>query len=203
MAERELLSLEPIAEAPEVGRWLAALDDGRRDTIRELDDVSSNMIDRAPPGAPNSIGTLLYHTGLIELDWLVADALGPESGVAWPEELVPFGDRDDEGTLTVVRGESLADHLERLAAIRALVHEHIGPMTVEDFHSPRARERYDVTPAWVVHHLLQHEAEHRRTSRGCAMCSSAGCPRPSREGPAIAALEACAILGASLNRRSR
>jgi len=161
VTERETLALEPIAVEPEVGRWLWALDDGRRDTIRELDDVSPDMIDRLPPGAPNSIGTLLYHIGLIELDWLIADALGPESSVAWPEALVPFGDRDSEGTLTVVRGESLETHLERLGSIRALVHEHIGPMTVEGFHAPRARDRYDVTPAWVVHHLLQHEAEHR------------------------------------------
>jgi len=161
VSERELLTLEAIADSPEVGRWLSALDDGRRDTILELRDVTGGMVDRKPPGAPNSIGTLLYHIGLIELDWLIVDALGPESGVRWPEELVPFADRDGEGTLTVVRGETLTTHLDRLAAIRSLVHEHIGSMTVEDYHTPRSRERYDVTPAWVVHHLLQHEAEHR------------------------------------------
>jgi hypothetical protein len=153
--------LEPIADAPEVGRWLSALDDGRRDTIHELDDVAENMLDRKPTGAPNSIGTLLYHVGLIELDWLLEDAMGPEAGLRWPEELVPYADRDDEGTLTVVRGESVTTHLERLVAIRSMVHEHIGTMSVDEFHRPRARERYDVSPAWVVHHLLQHEAEHR------------------------------------------
>jgi hypothetical protein len=41
------------------------------------------------------------------------------------------------------------------------VHEHIAPMSVEDFHMPRAGETLDVSPAWVIHHLLQHEAEHR------------------------------------------
>ena len=161
MRERELLALDPIADAPEVGRWLSALDDGRRDTIRELGDVTDDIVDLAPPGAPNSIGTLLYHVALIELDWLLVDILGHESGIPWPEALVPFADRDGEGTLTVVRGETIAVHLERLAAVRALVHEHLAPMSAEDFHTPRARERYDVTPAWVLHHLLQHEAEHR------------------------------------------
>ncbi|MGZ8630008.1 MAG: DinB family protein [Actinomycetota bacterium] len=161
MTERELLVLEPIAVAPEVGRWLSALDDGRRDTIRELDDVTDAMLDEKPPGAPNSIGTLLYHVALVELDWLLVDLLLQAQGVRWPEELVPFADRDEEGTLTVVRGESLATHLERLAAIRAIVHEHVGPMSVEDFHTPRAGESLDVSPAWVIHHLLQHEAEHR------------------------------------------
>ena len=161
VAERELLILEPIAEAPEVGRWLSALDDGRRDTIRELDDVTDAMLDERPPRAPNSIGTLLYHVGLIELDWLLVDMGLLAAGVAWPEELVPYADRDGEGTLTVVRGESRAAHLERLAAIRALVHRHVSPMSVDDFHEPRAGETLDVSPAWVIHHLLQHEAEHR------------------------------------------
>lgn len=159
--ERELLILEPIAEAPEVGRWLSALDDGRRDTIRELHDVTDEMLDERPPGAPNSIGTLLYHIALIELDWLLVDLLIQASGVPWPEDLVPYADREGEGTLTVVRGETLATHLERLAAVRAIVHEHIAPMSVEDFHAPRAGESLDVSPAWVIHHLLQHEAEHR------------------------------------------
>jgi hypothetical protein len=45
--------------------------------------------------------------------------------------------------------------------VRDLFLERMRPMTVEDFHAPRARERYDVSPAWAVHHLLQHEAEHR------------------------------------------
>ncbi len=34
-------------------------------------------------------------------------------------------------------------------------------MSLDDFRRARNLERYDVTPAWVVHHLLQHEAEHR------------------------------------------
>lgn len=159
--EREQLVLQPIADDPEVGRWLSALDDGRRDTIRELDDVAEAMLDEQPPGAPNSIGTLLYHIALIELDWLLVDLLLLDQGVSWPEHLVPFADRDGEGTLTVVRGETLGTHLERLAAVRAIVHLHIAPMTAESFHRPRAGESLDVSPAWVIHHLLQHEAEHR------------------------------------------
>jgi len=143
MTDRELLTLEPIADAQELGRWLSALDDGRRDTVRELDEFGEDMLDLAPPGGPNSIGTLLYHVALIELDWLLVDILGPQGGVPWPEALVPFEDRDGEGTLTVVRGETIAMHLERLAGVRALVHEHLAPMSVEDFHTPRARERYD------------------------------------------------------------
>lgn len=34
-ASRKTLALVPIADDPEVGRWLAALEDCRRDTLRE------------------------------------------------------------------------------------------------------------------------------------------------------------------------
>ncbi len=160
-AEREILELEPIAEDPEVGRWLAAMRDTRRDTIRELERVSPDSLDRTPAGEENSIGTLLYHVALVEADWLLADILGPEAAPPWPNDLLPFGDRDADGHLTDVSGMTLDRHTERLDLVRSMFLDHLRPMTSEEFHLLRRRERWDVSPAWVVHHLLQHEAEHR------------------------------------------
>jgi uncharacterized damage-inducible protein DinB len=34
-------------------------------------------------------------------------------------------------------------------------------MTDDEFSRPRSLPAYDVSPAWVLHHLAQHEAEHR------------------------------------------
>jgi uncharacterized damage-inducible protein DinB len=43
-------------------------------------------------------------------------------------------------------------------------------MTLEDFRRPRHFPgQYDVTPEWVLYHLMEHEAEHRghiQTLRG-------------------------------------
>jgi hypothetical protein len=69
------------------------------------------------------------------------------------------------GRLTDVQGESLAVHLRRLAAVRQVLIDRLRPMSVKDFHT--TRERYDVPPAWVVHHLLQHESEHRAEIGWC------------------------------------
>jgi hypothetical protein len=156
---RERLVLEPIAAHAEVGRWLSAMEDGRRDTLLELHGVADAMVDRRVVDELNTIGTLLYHVALIEADWLLDDIFDDQG--AWPSDLLPFGDRDPKGTLTEVRGEALQEHVARLAAVRAILLERMAPMTVEDFHAPRARARYDVSAAWVLHHLLQHEAEHR------------------------------------------
>jgi uncharacterized damage-inducible protein DinB len=169
-AEREVLALEPIAGDPEVGRWLSAMEDARRDTLRELEGVAGDAVDWRPDGAgrsggaggdANTIGSLLYHIALVEADWLLTDVLGPEAAPPWPADLLPFDDRDGAGRLTPVEGETLARHRERLEAVRSLFLEHMRSMSGQDFHRLRPRERFDVAADWVLHHLLQHEAEHR------------------------------------------
>jgi hypothetical protein len=159
--DRELLTLEPMARDPEVGRWLAAMEDCRRDTLRELAGVTDAMLDVVPSGSDNSVATLLYHVALVEADWLLADIFLLDDARSVEPALLPFVDRDREGHLTAVSGESLAEHVVRLAAIRAILLERLHTMPATDFHQPRRRDAYDVTPNWVVHHLLQHEAEHR------------------------------------------
>ena len=89
-AEREILTLEPIAGDPEVGRWLAAMQDARRDTLRELVDIADDELERTSEAAASSIGTLLYHIALVEADWLFVDILGPE-GLLWGADGVEDG----------------------------------------------------------------------------------------------------------------
>jgi len=161
MSEREVRTLSPMADAPEVGRWLSAMQVGRSDTLRELQGVPVDLVDRRPPGSENSIGAVLYHVALIEADWLFDDIFGIPLDDSELATWFPLEDRDPEGRLTDVRGESLAVHLKRLAAVREVLIERLRPISVDDFHAPRRRDHYDVSPAWVVHHLLQHEAEHR------------------------------------------
>ncbi|MGI8871581.1 MAG: DinB family protein [Candidatus Limnocylindria bacterium] len=144
-----------------MGRWLAALEEGRRDTLKELVRVTPEAVDWRPAGGDNTIGTILYHIALVEADWLLADILGPDDAPAWPHDLLPFGDRDSEGRLAQVAGVPLAEHLERLAAVRRLLLDHMRPMDAEAYHALRHRDSWDVSADWVVHHLLQHEAEHR------------------------------------------
>jgi uncharacterized damage-inducible protein DinB len=158
---RERLTLEPIADDPEVGRWLAALEDGRRETLRELEGVTPDMVDWYPDAPLNSIGALLYHIGLIEADWVITEVL--ELADAPPEigRLLPWADREDDGHLWRADGQDLGAHIERLAGIRAFVLERLRPMSNDDFHRVRRLERYDVAPDWAVHHIIQHEAEHR------------------------------------------
>ena len=159
--EHEVLTLEPIADDPEVGRWLAALEDARRDTLRELTAVTPAMLDWQPPFLLESIGTLLYHVALIEASWLLDEIFAGEEPPAWLDELLHVAARGDDKRLARVPDESLDQHLVRLQRIRTYLLERMRPMANVDFHALRRLEPYDVSPDWVLHHLLQHEAEHR------------------------------------------
>jgi uncharacterized damage-inducible protein DinB len=159
--DRKIFVLQPVADDPEVGRWLAALEDARRDTIRELSGVTPQMLDWRPDAPLNSIGTLLYHIALIETSWLLDDIFEGEPGPEWLQSLLPFTDRDGSGRLIQVDGERIDIHLQRLSAVRAYLLERLRPMSNGDFHRVRHLASYDAAPDWVLHHLLQHEAEHR------------------------------------------
>jgi hypothetical protein len=166
MTARQRLVLAPIGDDPEVGRWLAALEDCRRDTLKELARVTPEMVDWYPDVPLNSIGSLLYHIALIEADWVATDMLEldepPELGalLPWPDR-EPDGGAGTERHLSRVDGQSLEQHVERLAGVRRWVMERLTPMANEEFHRVRSFEDYDVAPDWALHHILQHEAEHR------------------------------------------
>ncbi len=149
-----------LSQEPAIGQWLWALQDARQRTMEELDSASVAMIDWLPPDNESSIGTVLYHMTDIEADWLYVEVLEQPlpSAVA---ALFPYATRDAQGRLTQVPGISRADHLKRLETVRNLLLAVFQPMTLAEFRRVRSLPHYDVTPEWVLHHLIQHEAEHR------------------------------------------
>ena len=156
-----LRSVEALAGyEPEIGRLLWMLEATRERTKEALAGLDAAVLDWRPPYDPNSIGTILYHVATVEMDWLYVEVLER----AFPKEveaLLPFDMRDEAGLLTAVAGLSLDDHLLRLDTARAYLLNEFQGMTLDDFRRPRHLEQYDVTPEWVLHHLIQHEAEHR------------------------------------------
>jgi uncharacterized damage-inducible protein DinB len=156
---RYRLVLDPVADDPEIGRWLAALDEARRDTMAVLKDLPDDAVDRDPGDGGDTVGTILYHVALIEADWVFSDVLDRESEI--DHDLFPADDRMKDGHLSQIRDQSMAQHVDRLARTRAQVLAALGAMSAEDFHRAHARDDYDVSADWVVFHLIDHEVEHR------------------------------------------
>lgn len=146
--------------APEIGRLLWQLEVTRERLKEKLAGLDQATLDFALPNE-NSIGTLLYHIAAIEMSWLYEEVV--ETTVFPPEvnELMCYDVRDDAGRLTVVNGRSLDQHLHTLDRTRHYLLTHFQQMDIADFRRVRQMENYSCTPEWVLHHLIQHEAEHR------------------------------------------
>lgn len=152
----------PVAAAePEIARALWALEDTRRRTLEGVAGISQPAIDWAPPEGGNTIGSLLYHIPLIEADYLYVDVLGLDDYPAELATVFPWPDRDEGGLLTTVSGVDLAGHLRRMAWTRQWLLAAFAQMTPTAYRTPRSLPDYEITPEWTLHHLAQHEAEHR------------------------------------------
>jgi len=159
-ARQELILSSVACQAPEIGVWLAALSESRVRTHKAVAGIQSEELDWMCPLSRNTIGTLLYHIAAIELDWLHVEILEQEFPADF-HSWFPHEVRDSEGNLTTVMGDSPRRHEERLLYVRDRLFDALGTMSLSEFRRVRHLEAYDVTPEWVLHHLLQHEAEHR------------------------------------------
>lgn len=157
----ELVLSQPVLAASEgIGTWSAVLMECRARTLKAIAGIGQAELDWRLPDCANTIGSLLYHIGLIEADWLYNEILERPM----PDQLrLVFGidDRTSDGKLSDVSSESASQHASRLALVRKQLLACLGAMKMTEFRRVRHLREYDVTPEWVVVHLLQHEAEHR------------------------------------------
>ena len=159
---RQVLHSAPLADyEPEIGRWLWAMEEVRRRTSDSVEGLNQRTLDwEGPAGGENAIGSLLYHIALVEMSWLFMDIFTRELPVE-VKSLFPYAMATDRH-LTPALGISLEEHLERLNKSRAIFLNALKGMSVVDWHGLRSPEDtpYEVTPAWVTFHLIEHEAGH-------------------------------------------
>lgn len=159
--QKESLQITPLnGYAGEVGVWLAALQDTRRRTLRMLEKIKPHWVDFMPQDGGESIGTILYHLAVIETDWLYVEVLQEPSYPPEVNSWFPYDVRVSDGSLTPVT-DTLQNHLERLRNVREKFLAGFLNVTADDFWRVRSLPEYDVTPIYVIQHLMQHEAEHR------------------------------------------
>lgn len=138
------------------------MEEVRRGLLKTVTDLDQAALDwRGSTGLDNSIGSLLYHVALVEMSWLYEDVLLE----GYPDDikaLFPLDHRTPDGRLAAVTGVPLTAHLERLGLTRARFLQRMTPLTVTDWNSVRepVGADYACSPAWVVFHLVEHEAGH-------------------------------------------
>ena len=158
--KRSNLMVVPLQDFErEIGRWIWCLEDVRRSILAKISGISQSVLDTKFNGG-HSIGSLLYHIALIEADWFYEEVLGgkwnPKIRYLFPQE-----DRNNDDTLTHIEGQDLEEHVHRLKSVRDELLTHFRSMDILDWRKPRSLEHYDVTPEWVIYHLIEHESHHR------------------------------------------
>ncbi len=166
--QRRKLALGAFTGAiPEVGPWLWAMEDARRATLDTLGRIEragfgQEFLDwRGPDGKDNSVAALLYHIAIVEASWLYVDML-MEDPPADIRAVMPFDDRDERGDLAQVPGLSFGELREKLAYVRERFLEVVSELSLEEWQrfSAPENEEYEVTPGWIVYHLVEHEHGH-------------------------------------------
>jgi len=157
-----LLHVEPLpGYEPEMGRCFWALEAVRRRTLTLVEGVDQPTLDwEGPDGREDSIGSLLYHIASSEMRWLFQDILQQDFPL-FANADVRY--RDDHGKLTRVLGVPLADHLACLHRSREFLLETCRTMSLAEWRRsrrPANRRDYEVTPEWIIFHLVEHEAGH-------------------------------------------
>lgn len=149
-----------LAVDPMIASLLWMLEDSRRLTLEIVAGLDVYELDWEPTVGGNSVGALLYHIAAVEMDWLYVEVLTREP----PADVLarfPMDLRDADGHLARWRGEALPTLIERLTFVRQRLIAVFASMSAENFRRPRDLPDYDVTPEWVLYHLLEHESAHR------------------------------------------
>ncbi|MCQ4085336.1 DinB family protein [Saccharibacillus sp. JS10] len=146
----------------EIGRQLWMMQDIRRDLLNRLEGITQEELDTPQAGDPTTIGALLLHIADVETSWLHFDLLLQKKLDPKIEKWFSTPTRNEQGEIWCPPGERIERHLERLAVVREDFLEKFRSIDLDDWYTVRhLPEEYDVTPEWIVYHLIEHEAHHR------------------------------------------
>lgn len=160
MATKTVLQITSLPDyEPEIGRALWCLEDVRHNLTKKLKGIAQSELDRKIE-SKHSIGSLLYHIAYVEAGWLYGEVMEKEAWDSEIEELFPL-DGWPDGKLAHVDGDTLDVHLYRINKVRETLLSHFRSMNLVDWRRARVLDEYEVTPEWVIYHLMEHEAHHR------------------------------------------
>jgi len=145
--------------AGELGIWVASLDDVRRRTVEAVAGLTPDQLAWKPPGGGNSIGQLLRHIALVELDWVLTDLC---RGEALPKTAPPIllldGPMADPGPQSLEIFQAALDYARKETKTRLGRYGRDEIETSRDFAGDGARRVFNVR--WILLHMLDHEAQH-------------------------------------------
>jgi uncharacterized damage-inducible protein DinB len=147
----------------EIGFYLASMEEVRGQLRDAVSDLSPADTGRIVVPDTHSIGALVLHIGEAEWWWMQRIVSGHEL----TEEIkgAPFWDVLDEPGRVAANSYSAGFCLEEAQKIREQTRDVLAAFTDSDLERTFSLERngqmFDHSLRWILHHLIDHEAQHK------------------------------------------
>lgn len=149
--------------APGIGFYLAGLEEVR-DQLREaVEGIPDDQICRSAVSDAHSIAALVLHIGEAEWYWMRCVVSGDK--VTDQIRNAPFWDVLEDPAGFSQKSYSAEFCLNEIKKIREQTHQTLAAFTDPDLERIFSRERrgetHDQSLRWILHHLIDHEAQHK------------------------------------------
>ena len=149
--------------APEVGFYLGGMEEVREQVRKAVEEMTDEQIGRAAISGAHAIGALVLHIGEAEWFWMQCVVMGHELNDE--DHRAPFWDVLKHPEVFSGKGYSAAFCLNEIKKIREQTHQTLAAFNDSDldriFSFERRGEIHEQSLRWILHHLIDHEAQHK------------------------------------------
>ncbi len=149
--------------APGIGFYLSGMEEVRQQLREAVAAMSDQQIGHPVFSGAHSIGALVLHIGEAEWWWMQCIVSGHK---LTPEDRrAPYWDVLKNPEQFASKGYSAEFCLDEIAKIRSQTHELLASFNDDDlekiFILERHGDRHEHSLRWILHHLIDHEAQHK------------------------------------------
>ena len=158
------LQIEPAPGfTPEIGRFVAMLEDTRRRTKRYVEGLTAEQLSWYPNDKVESIGTILLHIAAIEISYIREDIMRQPMGEEWKIALpIRFG-------IPQITGKELDYFTDQLDSAREETKTVLKSLTDTDLKriitpldpGEPQNTQIEFSIEYILYHIIGHEAHHR------------------------------------------
>jgi len=150
------------AVSREIGFYLAAMDEVRDQLRNAVQEIPLSDIGRLAVPETHSIGALVLHIGEAEWWWMNCIVSGHQQTDEDARE--PYWDVLEEPHRVAEKGYSAQFCLDQVDRIREQTRHILGPVgdeRLDQVFIERDGRKREFTLRWILHHLIDHEAQHK------------------------------------------
>ena len=161
MATRVLSAADGFT--PEIGFYVSGMEEVREQVRDAVAKLEGEKFHRPAFLGAHSIGALVLHIGEAEWWWMQCNVAGHE--ITYEDRQAPYWDVLDKPEAFAHRGHTAEFCLQQLDIIREQTRKLLAKFNDDDldriFSYKRRDEIHEQSLRWILHHLIDHEAQHK------------------------------------------